>query len=99
MASFFIFILTIALIAISAFTVLVILMQRPTSNGGLGSALGGGAAEMAFGGDTTRVLNKWTIYGAVSFFVLSLALSMLYINKNSDRTAKATMPTITEAAK
>lgn len=98
MASFFIFILTIALIIISAVTVLVILMQRPTSNGGLGSALGGGAAEMAFGGDTTRVLNKWTIYGTVSFFVLSFALSMLYINKNSDHSAKTTMPTITATA-
>lgn len=98
MASFFIFILTIALILISAFTVLVILMQRPTSNGGLGSALGGGAAEMAFGGDTTRVLNKWTIYGTVAFFVLSFALSMLYINKKSDNSSNAKMPTITVTA-
>ncbi len=57
-------------------------MQRPSTNSGLGSALGGGAAESAFGGETTKVLTKWTTYGIILFFLISLLLSMFYIPRN-----------------
>ena len=43
----------------------------------LGLALGGGAAEAAFGADTSNVLSKSTIYAAVIFFVLAFGLSYL----------------------
>lgn len=96
MGQFLIFVLTAALVIVCLFTILVVLMQRPTSSGGLGSALGGGAAELAFGGDTTKVLNKWTVWGSVAFFVLSFILSMTHISSNHDKSSNMTMPAMVE---
>ena len=44
-------ILTFVLILVSIFLVLIVLMQK-SKDGGMGAALGGGAAEAAFGADT-----------------------------------------------
>lgn len=55
-------------------TVLVILMQRPSANAGMGAALGGGAAESAFGGEAGNVLTKATTILIITFIVLSLGL-------------------------
>jgi preprotein translocase subunit SecG len=75
-------------------------MQRPSSNAGLGSALGGGVAESAFGGETTKVFTKWTTYGIVIFFITALLLSMTYIlRKNHHRSERGELPTFTETAK
>ena len=84
---FWLCLLTFILVCASVFTVLVILMQRPSANAGMGAALGGGAAEAAFGGDTTRVLTKWTASGIITFFVVSFILSMLTIRAHSHRHA------------
>ncbi|OHE73141.1 MAG: preprotein translocase subunit SecG [Verrucomicrobia bacterium GWF2_51_19] len=73
--------MTFGLLALSAFIVLIILMQRPSANAGMGAALGGGAAESAFGGEATHVLTRWTIYGLIAFFVLSFSLSLIYISR------------------
>ncbi len=78
MGTLFISLLTLALILISAFVVLLVLMQRTSQSGGMGAALGGGAAESAFGSDTSNVLTKGTIYGIISFFILALVLYLLY---------------------
>lgn len=83
MYTFFVFLLTFVLVCTSGFIILVILMQRPSANSGLGSALGGGAAESAFGGETTKILTKWTIYGVVLFFLVSLLLNMMYTSHHS----------------
>jgi preprotein translocase subunit SecG len=53
---------------------LVILMQPPKNDGGLGSALGGGMAESTFGAETNTVLFNATRNAAIAFFVLSFAL-------------------------
>ena len=66
-------ILTFVLILVSLFIVLVVLAQK-SKDGGMGAALGGGAAEAAFGAETGNVLSKSTIYAAVMFFVLAFAL-------------------------
>ncbi|NJL19240.1 MAG: preprotein translocase subunit SecG, partial [Bdellovibrionaceae bacterium] len=55
---------------------LVILLQRPRSEG-LGSSFGGGMTESLFGVDTTNVLTKVTIWFACGFFVLTLILAFL----------------------
>ena len=55
---------------------LVILMQRPKSEG-LGAAFGGGVTENIFGAQTTNVLTTITTWLASIFFVLVLALSVL----------------------
>jgi preprotein translocase subunit SecG len=59
---------------------LVILMQRPKSEG-LGAAFGGGVTENIFGAQTTNVLTKVTGWLAAIFFLLTFALSILYARK------------------
>ena len=64
--------------------ILVILMQRPKSEG-LGAAFGGGVTENIFGAQTTNVLVKFTSYLAAFFFVVTFVLSILYAHQNSRR--------------
>src|SRR6059058_813049 len=59
---------------------LVILMQRPKSEG-LGAAFGGGVTENIFGAQTTNVLTKVTGWLAAIFFLLTFILSILYARK------------------
>jgi preprotein translocase subunit SecG len=67
---------------IALLMVLVILMQRPKSEG-LGAAFGGGVTENIFGAQTTNVLTKITGWLAAIFFLLTFALSILYAHKSS----------------
>jgi preprotein translocase subunit SecG len=81
-------ILITALLAIWAivamFMILIILMQRPKSEG-LGAAFGGGVTENIFGAQTTNVLVKFTSYLAAIFFVLTFVLSILYAHQTSTK--------------
>jgi preprotein translocase subunit SecG len=67
---------------IALLMILVILMQRPKSEG-LGAAFGGGVTENIFGAQTTNVLTKITGWLAAFFFLLTFALSILYAHKNN----------------
>jgi preprotein translocase subunit SecG len=69
-------ILTIVLIIVSLLLVLLVLAQPAKSDGGMGSALGGGMAESVLGGSHGTVTSKLTIKMAIVFFVLSF---MLYL--------------------
>ena len=62
---------------IAALMILVILMQRPKSEG-LGAAFGGGMTENLFGAQTTNVLANFTRWLGGVFFFLALLLSVLY---------------------
>jgi preprotein translocase subunit SecG len=64
----------VALVLLSLFIVLIVLMQRPSANAGMGSSLGGGAAEQAFGAETGNILTRATIWGTIGFFVLAFSL-------------------------
>ena len=88
-------ILTFVLILVSLFIVLVVLAQK-SKDGGMGAALGGGAAEAAFGAETGNVLSKSTIYAAVLFFVLAFALYLgrIYESKHAAAVAGSALPTI-----
>ena len=66
--------------------ILVILMQRPKSEG-LGAAFGGGVTENIFGAQTTNVLVKFTGYLAAIFFALTFILSILYARQASGNSA------------
>lgn len=66
--------------------ILVILMQRPKSEG-LGAAFGGGVTENIFGAQTTNVLTKFTGWLATIFFVLTFILSILYARKSSSQSS------------
>jgi preprotein translocase subunit SecG len=67
---------------IALLMVLVILMQRPKSEG-LGAAFGGGVTENIFGAQTTNVLTKITSWLATLFFLLTFVLSILYAHKGN----------------
>jgi preprotein translocase subunit SecG len=69
-------------VLVSVLMVLVILMQRPKSEG-LGAAFGGGVTENIFGAQTTNVLTKITGWFAAIFFLLTFALSILYARKGN----------------
>ena len=69
---------------VTALMMLVILMQRPKSEG-LGAAFGGGVTENIFGAQTTNVLTKITGWLAAIFFLLTFALSILYAHKGNTR--------------
>ena len=72
-------------VLVALLMVLVILMQRPKSEG-LGAAFGGGVTENIFGAQTTNVLVKFTSWLTGIFFVLTFALSVLYSHKTSKDT-------------
>src|SRR6476619_2542640 len=64
-------------VLVASLMVLVILMQRPKSEG-LGAAFGAGVTENIFGAQTTNVLVRFTTWLAGIFFALTFALSVLY---------------------
>ena len=80
---------------------LVILMQRPKSEG-LGAAFGGGVTENIFGAQTTNVLTKFTGWLAGIFFVLTFGLGILYAKRSASdsslRRELMGMPAATPAA-
>lgn len=79
MLTFFIVAGSIALIVLCAWLLLLILMQKPSANAGMGAALGGGVAGSVFGGEASNVLTRWTVYGVIGFFLLTFALSWMQI--------------------
>jgi preprotein translocase subunit SecG len=90
---------TFVLILTSLFLVLVVLAQKAKSDGGMGSAMGGGMAEATFGADTGNVLSKATINASILFFVLSFALYLgrIYERKHAVATGGA-LPNIVAPA-
>src|SRR5438874_4596127 len=69
-------------VLVSLIMVLVILMQRPKSEG-LGAAFGGAVTDNIFGAQTTNVLVKFTAWLAGIFFVVAFALSILYAHRSA----------------
>ena len=69
-------------VLVALLMILVILMQRPKSEG-LGAAFGGGVTENIFGAQTTNVLVKFTSWLAGIFFVITFVLSILYAHKSA----------------
>lgn len=94
--------LTFVLILVALFLVLVVLIQKPRADSGLGAAMGGGAAEAAFGAETGNVLTRATIISAVAFFLISFVLYLghLYVRKHagSDDTALPQAPALSAPA-
>jgi preprotein translocase subunit SecG len=75
--------LTILVIVCTLLT-LVILMQRPRSEG-LGAAFGSGMTENIFGAQTTTVLTKATVYLGGIFFGVTLIITILVARQSSER--------------
>ena len=68
--------LTVIIIAVSVLMVLVVLIQRPKQEG-LGAAFGGGALDSALGAHTTDILQKFTTWLGIVFFVSAIGLAMV----------------------
>jgi len=73
-------------VVVCALMILVVLMQRPRSEG-LGSAFGGGLTDNVFGSQTTNVLARFTTWMGIAFFAITLLLSILTAKASSGKTA------------
>jgi preprotein translocase subunit SecG len=77
---------SVLFVLVATLMVLVILMQRPKSEG-LGAAFGAGVTENIFGAQTTNVLVKFTTWLAGILFELTFALSVLYAHQSTASSA------------
>ena len=78
-------------VVLCVFMIFVILLQ-PGKDAGMGSALGGGATQTAFGGrGAVTFLSKVTAVCAIAFFVTSLGLSFVGLRSSviTDAAAEA----------
>ena len=96
MLTFLITIGSIALVVLCGWLILLILMQKPSANAGMGAALGGGAAESAFGGEASNVLVRWTVYGIIAFFMLTLMLTLGQVYKHHHSTQEQELAPMVE---
>jgi len=74
------------LVLVCLLMILVILMQRSKQEG-IGAAFGAGMTESVFGADTGNVLSKTTVWCAVLFFGITLALSAISARKHRTGTS------------
>lgn len=69
--------LTAVLVLDSLFLILLILVQLPKKEAGVGQAFGGGATDALFGAGTGNALTKMTKYAATIFLTLCLVLYIM----------------------
>lgn len=69
--------LTAVLVLDSLFLILLILVQLPKKEAGVGQAFGGGATDALFGAGTGNALTKMTKYAATIFLGLCLVLYIM----------------------
>lgn len=70
--------LTVALVLVSVFLILLVLVQLPKKDAGAGMAFGGGAADALFGAGSGNVLTKITKFSTVAFFIIVLMLGSVH---------------------
>ncbi|NLT71634.1 MAG: preprotein translocase subunit SecG [Verrucomicrobiaceae bacterium] len=78
--------LTVIIIAVSILLVLIVLIQRPKQEG-LGAAFGGGSLDSALGAHTTDILQKFTTWLGVIFFLSAIGLAMVKTREFRDSAA------------
>jgi preprotein translocase subunit SecG len=81
MLTFFTVILTAVLIVDCLVLGLLILIQLPKKEAGVGVAFGGGATDALFGAGSGNALTKLTKYTATAFFVLVIVLSIMKVKE------------------
>jgi preprotein translocase subunit SecG len=87
----FIWLLTFILVIDCLLLTLLVLIQLPKKEAGLGQAFGGGATDALFGAGSGNALTKLTKYAAGAFFVLTLFISILF-NRQSRMGSIDTLP-------
>lgn len=86
--SWIIGIFTFILVIDCLLMILLILVQLPKKEAGMGTAFGAGATDALFGAGTGNALTKLTKYVAVVFFVLTLGLSILNAHQSKSKQSK-----------
>src|SRR6185436_19196408 len=86
MMMFFIYLLTVVLVIDCLFVVLLVLVQLPKKEAGMGQAFGGAATDALFGAGSGNVLTKATKWGAAVFFALAITLTIMGTYKTSSGT-------------
>ena len=76
--SIVIWLLTSLLILDCLVLMLLVLIQLPKKEAGMGQAFGGGATDALFGAGSGNALTKMTKYAVGIFFVLTLLISILF---------------------
>ena len=74
---FLIGLLTVVMVLDCAALILLVLIQLPKKDAGVGLAFGGAATDALFGAGSGNVLTKITKYAATMFFLLALVLSVM----------------------
>lgn len=75
--SFLIGLLTFVLVLVCLAMILLVLIQLPKKDAGVGVAFGGGTTDALFGAGSGTVLTKATKYAAVAFFGLALVVGIM----------------------
>jgi preprotein translocase subunit SecG len=88
MLTFFIYLLTAVLVIDCIFLVLLVLVQLPKKEAGMGQAFGGAATDALFGAGSGNVLTKATKWGAGLFLGLAIALTVMGAYNSSNRTGR-----------
>ena len=83
MLTFSIYLLTAIMVIDCVFLVLLVLVQLPKKEAGMGQAFGGAATDALFGAGSGNVLTKVTKWAAGIFFALAIALTILGTLKTS----------------
>ncbi len=77
MLTFFIYFVTAVLVVDCLVLVLLVLVQLPKKEAGMGQAFGGAATDALFGAGSGNVLTKLTKWCAGIFFALAIALTVM----------------------
>lgn len=88
MLTFFIYLLTVLLVIDCIFLVLLVLVQLPKKEAGMGQAFGGAATDALFGAGSGNVLTKATKWGAAVFFALAILLTVLGTYRQNSGTGR-----------
>src|SRR3954464_2630434 len=70
--------LTVVLVIDCLFLTLLVLVQLPKKEAGMGQAFGGGATDALFGAGSGNALTKMTKYATGIFFTLTLTIYLMY---------------------
>ena len=87
--------LTVVLFLNCLFLILLVLVQLPKKEAGLGTAFGGGTTDALFGAGAGTALSKLTKWNAILFLVLCLFLSLPFMRPDdlSDQLGQGGAPT------
>lgn len=77
--------LTVVLVLDSLFLILLVLVQLPKKEAGLGQAFGASATDALFGAGSGNALTKMTKYSTGIFFSLTLIIYLMYNHQARSR--------------